>query len=301
MSENKLSKAIELDALLNSQKHLKQSNSYENDSYISAFQLEHQRELSSYAKIAKLAPYFDYDKLVPEHINGLKYLNNVLQQNFMESCILDSNPTSEQAKKYMAQRFRGYYPVVIDVETTGLFPEKNGIMQIAAVALTFDQDLQLVPYAELRISLLPEKEDEFMAESLMITGINPFDYKRKAVRKSDALKALCKFVRQAQKQHGCKRSVIVAHNAGFDAAFLHHHIEKCNIKRNPFHPFTNFDTGVLGAVFLGDSRLKEALSKININYNFDQAHDALYDAQLCAKLFCYCVNSASKLNRFPIS
>lgn len=257
----------------------------------SAFLIEEAKRLADCNYLAEKANQFDFSVLKPDHVHGSRYYQGKEQVNFAETPLLDKdNPTSSFAKAYMEKRFRGFYPVVIDIETTGLDFNKHGIFQIGAVALTVNDQGELVPYAKLRINILPENDIEYMGRSLMITGINPFDHSRKAVSKETALKALCKFARQAQKAHGCKRSVMVAHNAAFDAGFIHHHIEQCKIKRNPFHPFTNFDTSVLGAVFLGDNRLKEALANMNVQIDDEQAHDALYDAELCGELFCYCVN-----------
>lgn len=40
----------------------------------------------------------------------------------------------------MSQRFRGFLPVVVDVETAGFNPERDALLEIAAVILTMDDD-----------------------------------------------------------------------------------------------------------------------------------------------------------------
>ncbi|RIY36702.1 exonuclease domain-containing protein [Psittacicella gerlachiana] len=248
-------------------------------------------------KICNLAQTFDYDLFVNDHVNGIKEYNGHTFANYAQVTQLDkNNPVATQAAEYMAKRFRGFYPLVVDIETTGIDHHENSIIQIAAVALTFDQDLNLVPYAELKLNVHPLKGNSINPDSIAITKINPFNYQRKAVDLTTALTALCKFARGAQKAHGCKRTVLTAHNVNFDKGFIYHYLEKCKIKRIPFHPFTVFDTSVLGAMFLADSRLKIAINKLpNETFDSSKAHDALFDAHECAKLFAYCVNSSKDL------
>ncbi|RIY31594.1 hypothetical protein CKF54_06390 [Psittacicella hinzii] len=245
-------------------------------------------------KICKLADEFDYSLFVNDHVNGVKAYNGHEYANYAEVTQLDKkDPVHQQAAEYMVKRFRGFCPIVVDIETTGIDYNIHSIIQIAAVALTFDKDLNLVPYAELKLNVHPLEGKQINPDSIAITKINPFNYQRKAVDLTTALTALCKFARGAQKAHGCKRCVLTAHNVNFDKGFIYHYLDLCKIKRVPFHPFTTFDTSVLGAIFLADSRLKIALNKLP-NYNFDssKAHDALFDAHECAKLFSYCVNSS---------
>ena len=40
--------------------------------------------------------------------------------------------------KFMARRFRGYYPVVVDVETGGFNKDKDALLEIGAVTLKID-------------------------------------------------------------------------------------------------------------------------------------------------------------------
>jgi DNA polymerase III, epsilon subunit and related 3''-5'' exonucleases len=40
----------------------------------------------------------------------------------------------------LKERFRGYYPVVIDVETAGFNPKTDALLEIAATTLQMDQD-----------------------------------------------------------------------------------------------------------------------------------------------------------------
>ncbi|MFC6276298.1 exonuclease domain-containing protein [Psittacicella hinzii] len=249
------------------------------------------------AYICDLAQTFDYSLFVNDHVNGVKEYNGHQFTNYAESSQLDKSlEVHAKAAEYMAKRFRGYYPLVVDIETTGVDYHQNSIIQIAAVALTFNEQLELVPYAELSLNVHPLAGKSINPDSLRITKINPFDYYRKAVDLETALTALCKFARSAQKAHNCKRTVLTAHNVNFDLGFIYHYLEECKVKRIPFHPFVSFDTGVLGAVFLGDSRLKVAINKLpSESFDTSKAHNALFDAHECAKLFAHCVNASKEL------
>lgn len=254
-------------------------------------QLSNEARQTHFLQVSALAEVFDYNSFKNYHIDGNKYLNGIENTNYAQATQLDSQlPAVQHAKAYMSQRFRGFYPVVIDLETTGVDYFKHSIIQIAAVALTVDADNNLVPYAELKINVHPVEGKSADPHSLAITGINPFNPRRKACSLKDALNALAKFTRGAQKAHGCKRSVLVAHNVAFDAGFIYHNLELAKIKRSPFHPFTSFDTSVLAAAFIGETRMGMALEKIGKVFDSEQAHDALYDTQQCAELFCYCIN-----------
>ena len=47
----------------------------------------------------------------------------------------------------MAERFRGFLPVVVDVETGGFDPQRNALLEIAAVPIVFDDDGRFAPGA----------------------------------------------------------------------------------------------------------------------------------------------------------
>ena len=43
-------------------------------------------------------------------------------------------------KPIMARRFRGYLPVIVDIETSGFNPKQNAVLEIAAVITRMDED-----------------------------------------------------------------------------------------------------------------------------------------------------------------
>jgi ribonuclease T len=63
-----------------------------------------------------------------------------------------------------------------------------------------------------------------------------------------------------------------------------------NLKRSPFHPFSFIDTASLAAVAFGHTVLSEACLRAGIEFDATRAHNALYDADRTATLFCEIVN-----------
>ena len=183
-----------------------------------------------------------------------------------------------------AKRFRGFFPVVIDVETAGFNKETDALLEIAASVLKMDDEGANIEQAAIDFN-----------------GIDPFSPLRGAVPEDEVIKEICKVVRKAQKAAGCQRSVIVAHNAAFDHGFLNAAIERNNIKRTPFHPFVSFDTTSLAGLALGQTVLAKACRAAGIEFDNSQAHSALYDTERTAELYCLIVNRWQQLGGWPLA
>ena len=190
----------------------------------------------------------------------------------------------------MAHRFRGFLPVVIDLETGGFDPRVNPILEIAAVQVRFENGRLAVGERWSR-AVLPFFGGVSTAAALKFTGIDPDDPARDAIDEGLALQELFRSIRLAMREGGCHRAILVAHNAAFDQQFLNQAIERSGVKRNPFHPFSSIDTASLAAVAYGHTVLSEACLRAEIDFDPDQAHNALYDAERTAELFCAIVNS----------
>jgi ribonuclease T len=193
----------------------------------------------------------------------------------------------------MSERFRGFLPVVVDLETGGFDPDTNPILEMAAVQVRFENG-RLELGSRWRRSVHPYPGGVLNPAALKITGIDPLDPGREAVAEAEALRELFREVRQALKREGCHRAVLVAHNAAFDQQFLNRALTRTQVKRNPFHPFTFIDTASLAAVTYGHTVLSEACARADISFDRDQAHSALYDAERTAELFCAVVNAWRK-------
>lgn len=200
----------------------------------------------------------------------------------------------------LARRFRGYYPVVIDIETAGFNPKTDALLEIAINLLQMDETGKLMPGESLHFHVEPFAGANLDASSLAFNGIDPYNPLRGAVAERDAISEICKAVRAAQKAAGCQRSVIVAHNAAFDQGFFNAAISRLNYKRSPFHAFVSFDTTSLAALALGQTVLAKACAQAGIAFNAKEAHSALYDTERTAELFCYIVNRWQDMGGWPL-
>lgn len=190
----------------------------------------------------------------------------------------------------MASRFRGYLPVVIDVETGGFNCATDALLEIAAVTLTMDDDGTLRPDKTFDFHVDPFEGANIEQSALDFTGIDPEDPDRPAEPESMVMGDLLKEIRKAVKANGCTRAVMVAHNAHFDLGFVNAAVARCEIKRNPFHPFSCFDTATLAGLACGQTVLAKACRTASIEFSNSEAHSAGYDAEKTAELFCYIVN-----------
>ena len=106
----------------------------------------------------------------------------------------------------------------------------------------------------------------------------------------EALQKVFQPVRKAVRDTGCTRAVLVGHNPSFDLSFINAAAKRPAIKRNPFHPFTTFDTATLGGLAFGQTVLSRAVQAAGIPWDPKEAHSAIYDAERTAELFCTIVN-----------
>jgi ribonuclease T len=190
----------------------------------------------------------------------------------------------------MASRFRGFLPVVVDVECGGFNPNTDALLEIAAVLIEIQEDGTLKPGESWRYHVQPFPGANMEAASLAITGIDPYHPLRPAIPEKEALTRIFQEVRRAMKDNDCTRAILVGHNASFDLNFLNAAVERSKIKRNPFHPFSSFDTATLAGVAYGQTVLGKALQAAGIEWDADEAHSASYDAMRTAELFCRVCN-----------
>lgn len=190
----------------------------------------------------------------------------------------------------IANRFRGFLPVVVDVETGGLVAETDALLEIAAVMIRLDDDGRLRRSTTISHHVEPFAGANLNPDSLAINGIDPYHPFRQAIPEDDALRDVFTSVRTAVKATGCTRAVLVGHNAFFDLAFVNAAAARNKIKRNPFHPFSSFDTVSLAGLAFGQTVLSRAVEAAGMSWDSDEAHSAIYDAERTADLFCYVVN-----------
>jgi ribonuclease T len=190
----------------------------------------------------------------------------------------------------MSSRFRGFLPVVVDVETGGFNAKTDALLEIAAVLVDFGDGGILTRGETIRYHVKPFEGANMEPASLAVNGIDPNHPLRPAIDERDALQRLFRAIRSAVRANNCQRAILVGHNAAFDLAFLNEAIERSDIKRNPFHPFSCFDTATLCGVAFGQTVLARAVAAAGFEWDESSAHSAAYDAEITADIFCEIVN-----------
>ncbi|MDE1922432.1 MAG: ribonuclease T [Gammaproteobacteria bacterium] len=190
----------------------------------------------------------------------------------------------------MATRFRGFLPVVVDVETGGFNPQTDALLEIAAVIIEMRGDGSLARGETHRYHVAPFPGANLEPASLAVNGIDPYHPLRPAIPELDALQRIFQAVRNGIRAADCKRAVLVGHNAFFDLNFLNAAVARTQIKRNPFHPFSSFDTATLGGVAFGQTVLMRAALAAGFDWDSSSAHSAGYDAERTADVFCTVCN-----------
>lgn len=212
----------------------------------------------------------------------------------MTAADLDHQTIGDQSDHIpIGQRFRGFLPVVVDVETAGFDPKTNALLEIACIPIIYDVNHEFCLGEALHAHLQPFTGSKLDPQSLEFTGIDPFQPMRMALaeQEKDALRRIFKGLNEIRKAQHCSQCVLVGHNAHFDLGFLNAAIERTQTKnQSPFHRFSVFDTVTLSAVALGQTVLARACKQAGIDFDGNEAHSALYDTQKTAELFCKILN-----------
>ena len=197
----------------------------------------------------------------------------------------------EQQITTLANRFRGYYPVIVDVETAGFDPKTSALLEVAFCTVKINEQGMVEKDTMYHCTIAPFPGATIEEANIKFLGIDPFDPERKALDEKVALVPIFKELNKKVKAAGCKRAVLVGHNANFDHSFI----------MSAFHPFTVIDTASLAFLFLGHSVLSVACETAGIEFNAQNAHGAEYDTDREAELFCYFVNRFKELGGWPLS
>ena len=188
-------------------------------------------------------------------------------------------------------RFRGFLPVVVDIETGGFNAKTDALLEIAVVLLDVTPAGEWHATETHSAHVEPFPGANLEPAALEFNKIDPTHPLRFAVPEREALKQVLDPVRHAVKAHGCTRAVLVGHNPAFDISFLNAAVERTRFKRNPFHPFSTFDTATLGGLAYGQTVLARAVETAGLPWDSSDAHSAIYDAERTAELFCKIVNT----------
>ncbi len=208
---------------------------------------------------------------------------------------------SKSSSYQIANRFRGFLPVVVDVETGGFNAETDALLEIAAVTVRMDLNGQLQRDRSFHCHVEPFPGANLEQRALEFTGIDPFNPFRMAKPEKEALESIFLPIQQEVKRLGCTRAILVGHNPFFDLGFIKAAVERTGNKKNPFHSFSTFDTATMGGLAYGQTVLARAARAAGIEWDGTQAHSALYDAERTAELFCAIVNLWKTMGGCPLS
>lgn len=201
---------------------------------------------------------------------------------------------TQSSTKSIKSRFDGFLPVVVDVETTGVDMTKNGLLEIALVTVDYDTQGQLAPVSKDFWHIEPFEGAEIDPKAMAVNQIDHTHPFRFAKPEEQALTEFFEAITQAVKSTGCRRAVLVGHNAHFDLNFILAAAKRCKINKTPLHSFTCIDTATLGAIFYGKTVLAKAIRCAKIDFDKNKAHSAVYDTEKTAELFCKIINLQSK-------
>ncbi len=199
----------------------------------------------------------------------------------------------------ICKRFRGFQPVVIDVETGGFNAHTDALLELAAIPIIIREG-ELVPSATYHYHIHPFHGANIEQAALDFTGIDVDHPFREAEQERDVLSELFSELQLSLKNNQCNRSILVGHNAWFDLSFLNAAIERNHIKKSPFHKFSSFDTATLAGLAYGQTVLAKACKVAKIDFDTSEAHSALYDTQKTAELFCQIHNQWRQMGGWPI-
>ncbi len=203
---------------------------------------------------------------------------------------------NESTQHRIAKRFRGFLPVVIDVETAGFNANKDALLEIAAVIINMNDDGTLSQGEACAAHVEPFKGANLDEKALAFNGIDPFHPFRMAIPEKEALEKVFESVEHALQDSGCTRAILVGHNPFFDLSFLNAAVKRCKLK-SPFHAFSSFDTATLGALAYGQTVLARIVQVAGLDWNDEDAHSAVYDTERTAALFCNIMNRWHSLDK----
>ena len=157
--------------------------------------------------------------------------------------------------------------VVIDVETTGLSPERDGIIEIGALLIRNGEEAE-------EFQTLVKRDSPLSADVVRLTGITDEMLAAEGIPLSEAINGLVAFVANRP---------IVCHNADFDCGFLISEAKRCGVKL-----FRSSCTDTLALARRRVNGVKQySLGHLCEYFGIDvgERHRALPDCKLTFRLF----------------
>lgn len=202
-------------------------------------------------------------------------------------------------KKRISKRFSGLLPVVVDCETGGLNYQTDALLEVAVVALYYNEAGILSKQDAFHYHVEPFEGAVISSSSLEVTDIRPDHPFRFAVSERTMLMELSQKLEQLCQQHKCRKAVLVGHNAMFDLNFLQAAYAREQLSEaDPFHRFVTLDTATLAGCWLRETVLAKAVMRNGLVFDVNEAHSALYDCHKTADLFCDIINKIDTVRHF---
>lgn len=220
----------------------------------------------------------------------IQEMTNNTQQSIENS--IENNTADNEIIHPVGGRFRGFLPIVIDLETGGFNHHTDALLEVAAVTLRMDADGMFHPHKTYGWHITPFEGSNLEPASLEVNGIDPDLPFRQAIAVDEkkCLDELFSLIRKEMKLNKCKRAILVGHNAAFDLNFMNAAVARTEKKRNPFHPFSTFDTVTLSAMAYRQTVLARSVKAAGFPWDAEEAHSAVYDTEKTADLFCNIIN-----------
>ena len=204
--------------------------------------------------------------------------------------------TADEMQSWMSSRFRGYLPIVVDLETGGFNEKTDAMLELAAAILSVDDNRQLFIQQIFHRHIEPFKGANIEPSALAINNIVPFAPLRMAQPEKKVLEDFFEEVERVLELYSCSRAILTGHNAPFDLKFLKATCKRNNIGSFPFHQFSVLDTVSLGALAYGQTVLAKIAKQAGIGWDASKAHSAIYDVTVTAEIFCSIVNTYQPLS-----
>ena len=210
----------------------------------------------------------------------------------LDGTLLDSAPDMlATANRMLAARDRA--PTTLAMLRQHV--SKGARAMVAATFPELDEAGRYVPGEVAHAHIAPAPGTSIDPKSLEVTGIKIGHPLRGEVDERTGLDAIFVPIRAAVKKYGCQRAILVGHNAHFDLNFLNAAVNRVQHKRNPFHPFSVFDTVTMAGLAYGQTVLARAAMAAGIGWDPSEAHSAVYDTEQTARLFCIIANGWPRL------
>jgi DNA polymerase III subunit epsilon len=186
--------------------------------------------------------------------------------------------------------------VAFDCETTGLNPRQDDIIEIAGVKFTLekkDGKLKAKQLGEYSSFIKPSRL--IPSEATQINGIT-----NSMVENAPAAKdVLIEFIRFCGLS-----SIVIAHNASFDAEFIAKTLKKNSmvIPQNPIIDSLKITKKMMPespSHKLGNLAKKLA-DQMDLNVNQEQLHRALYDCEVLKEIFTVCIRKRFQENELTM-